>query len=50
MTVTAVTNSKGYNRTTRAAAKPVITAGNVQVVTRMFIETSDTKNVGTGTS
>ena len=49
LTVTAVANTKSYDGTTSAAATPVVTAGSVQPGdTAHFIETYDTKDVGTG--
>ena len=49
LTITAVTNTKTYDGTTSATAKPVITAGKRYGSDRAnFIETYDNKNVGTG--
>jgi hypothetical protein len=49
LTVTAVTNSKIYDATASAAAIPTITVGTIQTGdTANFVETYDTKNVGTG--
>lgn len=48
LTITAVPNTKSYDGTTNAAAAPVISSGNLQGTdTANFIETYDTKNVGT---
>ena len=47
MTVTAITNTKTYDGTTSAAAKPTITGGIQGVDVANFTETYDTKNVGT---
>ncbi len=49
ITVTAATNTKGYDGTTNAAATPTITAGTLATGdTANFTETYDTKNAGTG--
>jgi len=49
ITVTAQTNSKIYDASTSAAAVPTITSGTlVGGQTTSFIETYDSKNVGTG--
>src|SRR5207249_1723702 len=49
ITVTAATNSKGYDATTSAAATPTVTSGTlVGSDTGSFSETYDTANVGTG--
>jgi hypothetical protein len=49
ITVTAATNSKQYDGTTIAAAKPTINSGGlVGSDTSAFTETYDNKNVGTG--
>ena len=49
ITVKAVTNTKTYDGTTTAAAIPIITTGSLNIGdTGNFIETYDTKNVGTG--
>ena len=49
LTITAVTNTKGYDATTSAAAVPEITSGSLQGSdTANFSETYSTANVGTG--
>ena len=49
LTITAVTNTKNYDGNTSAVATPTITSGAVQDAdTANFIETYDTRNVGTG--
>ena len=49
LTVTAATNSKGYDGTASAAATPTITSGAVQSGdTANFTEAYSSKNVGTG--
>jgi hypothetical protein len=49
ITITAVTNSKSYDGTTAALATPTINSGALHGSdTANFIETYDTKNVGTG--
>ena len=48
ITVTAVANTKTYDRTMSAATAPTVTSGNiVSGDTAAFVETYDTKNVGT---
>ena len=49
LTITAVTNTKVYDGTTSAAGVPTITSGSLQGSdTANFIETYNTRNVGTG--
>ena len=49
ITVTAAANSKTYDGTTGASATPTITSGGVQSGdTASFVETYDTKNMGSG--
>ena len=49
LTMTGAANTKTYDATTSAAAAPTITSGALQGSdTANFIETYDTKNVGTG--
>ena len=49
LTITATANTKNYDGTTSATAKPIITSGVLQGSdTANFIETYDNKSVGTG--
>jgi autotransporter-associated beta strand protein len=50
LTVTAAPNSKPYDGTTSAAARPTVTAGSIQTGdgAPTWTETYDSKNVGTG--
>ena len=49
ITVTAATNTKVYDGTTRSSATPTITSGSLASGdTAALTETYDTKNVGTG--
>jgi len=48
ITVTAATNSRGYDGTTTAAATPTITSGTLAIGdTANFTEAYGSKNVGT---
>src|SRR6185437_9793775 len=49
ITVSAVTNTKGYDGTTSASATPTISSGSLATVdSAVFAETYNTKHVGTG--